>query len=53
VWVDGLDASGASVARAEALPAPQEIFPGTAARFVVRLPNDPAIRTFHVEAVGR
>jgi hypothetical protein len=23
------------------------------ARFLVRLPNDPAIRSFHVEAVGR
>jgi hypothetical protein len=53
VWVYGLDAGGARVAQAETLPVPQEIPPGRAARFVVRLPNDPAIRTFHVEAVGR
>src|SRR5262249_10652188 len=49
VWVDGLDASGGRVARVEALPTPQEIPPGAAASFVVRLPNDPAIRSFHVE----
>ena len=53
VWVDALDAGGVSVAQVEALPTPQAIVPGTAARFVVRFPNDPAIRSFHVEAVGR
>jgi hypothetical protein len=53
VWVDGLDASGGRVARVEALPTPQEIPPGATASFVVRLPNDPAIRSFHVEAIGR
>jgi len=53
VHVDGLDAAGATVARAEVLPTPQTIPPGTAASYVARLPNNPAIRTFHVEAVGR
>jgi hypothetical protein len=53
VIVEGLDALGGTVARTEVLPAPQAIPPGTAASFVARLPNDPAIRTFHVEAVGR
>ena len=53
VWVEGLDASGERVARAEALPTPQAIPPGTAGTFVVRLPNDPTIKSFHVEAVGR
>ena len=53
VWVDVFDADGARLARAEALPTPQEIPPGTAATFVVRLRNDPEIRTFHVEATPR
>ena len=53
VWVDGLDVNGARLARAEVLPTPQEIPPGTEGRFIVRLPNDPGIRTFHVEAIGR
>jgi hypothetical protein len=53
VQVEGLDANGGRVASADALPTPQEILPGTVATFVVRLPNDPAIRTYHVEAIGR
>ena len=53
VWVDGLDEHGTQLARVEAYPTPQQVAPGAAARFVVRLPNDPAIRTFHVEAIGR
>ena len=53
VWVDGLDESGMRLARIEVVPAPQEIPPGAAASFVARLPGDPAIRTFHVEAIGR
>ncbi len=53
LWVEGLDAGGGTVTRTEALPTPQQIAPGTSATFVVRLPNDPAIRTFHVEAIGR
>lgn len=53
VIVEGLDALGGAVAQTEVLPTPQAIPPGTAASFVARLPNDPAIRTFHVEAVGR
>jgi len=53
VWVDGLDATGIRLARAEVLPTPQEIPPGGVGRFLVRIPNNPAIRTFHVEAIGR
>lgn len=53
VWVEGLGADGKVVARAETLPTPQEIPPNAFATYVVRLPNDPAIRTFHVEAIGR
>ena len=53
VWVDGLDAAGVRLARTEVLPEPQEIPPGGAASFRAQLPNDPAIRTFHVEAIGR
>jgi hypothetical protein len=53
VWVHGLDEHGARRAQVEAFPAPQEVPPGSSARFVVRMPNDPAIRTFHVEAIGR
>jgi hypothetical protein len=53
VWVEGLDVNGIALARAEALPTPQQIEPGTVGSFIVRLPNDPAIRTFHVEAIGR
>jgi len=53
VWVEGLDADGGTVAKTEALPTPQEIPAGTSASFVVELPNDPAIKSFHVEAVGR
>ena len=53
VFVEGLDVHDLVIARAETLPTPQAIEPGTEGRFVVRLPNDPAIRTFHVEALGR
>ena len=53
VWVEGLDKNGTRVAEAEALPMPQEIPPGTVGSFVVRLPNNPTIKTFHVEAIGR
>jgi hypothetical protein len=53
VWIDGLDAGGTRVARAEVLPSPQSIPPGSAARFMARLPNDGAIRSFKVEAIGR
>ena len=53
VWVDGLDDGGVRLARTEVLPEEQEIPPGSAARFVARLPGNPAIRTFHVEAIGR
>ncbi|HZP40626.1 MAG TPA: FxLYD domain-containing protein [Candidatus Binatia bacterium] len=53
VWVEGLDADGHVVAETDALPTPQEIPAGTAAKFVVELPNDPAITNFHVEAIGK
>jgi hypothetical protein len=53
VWVDGLDDTGARLARTEVSPAQQEVPPGSAASFVARLPGNPAIRTFHVEAIGR
>jgi hypothetical protein len=53
VTVEGLDAEGGRVASVEVLPVPQAIPPDTAATFLARLPDDPAIRTFHVEAVGR
>jgi len=53
VWVSGLDAAGTSVVRTEVLPTPQAVLPGTEATFVVKLPNDPAIRTVDVQAVGR
>jgi hypothetical protein len=53
VWVDGVDARGTRLARAEAFPSPQIIPPGSSGRFVVRFPNDEAIRSFKVEAIGR
>ena len=53
VAVEGLDAAGGVVVRAEALPTPQAIPPGTVATYVVRLPNDPGIKNFRVEAIGR
>jgi hypothetical protein len=52
VTVEGLDATGGVVARAETLPTPQAVAPGTVATYLVRLPNDPAIKTFRVEAIG-
>ena len=53
VSVEALDEHGMRLAETEVYPTTQEIPPGGAARFVARLPNDPAIRTFHVEAFGR
>ena len=53
VWVSGLDASGNVVVKAETLPTVQLIPPGGSADYLVRLPNDPTIRRFHVEAIGR
>jgi len=53
VSVEALDEQGIRLAETEVYPTPQEIPPGGAARFVARLPNNPAIRTFHVEAIGR
>ena len=53
VTVEGLDDAGALIAETELSPTPQEIPPGGVTSFVARLPGNPAIRTFHVEAVGR
>ena len=53
VSVEALDEQGIRLAETEVYPTPQEIPPGGAARFVARLRNDPAIRKFHVEAIGR
>jgi hypothetical protein len=53
VWVEGRDEQGLGLARIELVPSLQEIPPGGVATFVARLPGDPAISTFHVEAVGR
>jgi hypothetical protein len=53
VWVEALDAKGTRVARGDARPTPQAIPPGTVGTFIVRLPNDPAIKSLRVEAIGR
>ena len=53
VTVEALDEKGQMVARGEATPTPQDLLPGGSATFVVKLPNDPTIRHFHVEAVAR
>ena len=53
VTVEGLDEGGTRIADTELHPDPQEIPPGGAASFVARLPGKDAIRTFHVEAIGR
>jgi hypothetical protein len=53
VWVSALDASGLPRERVESLPTPQDVAPGMAARFVVELADDPLVRTYHVEAIGR
>jgi hypothetical protein len=52
VTVRALNEEGQGIARAEATPTPQALLPGGSAAFVVKLPNDPAIRRFHVEAVA-
>jgi hypothetical protein len=41
------------IARTEVVPELQAIPPGAAASFVAHLPINPAISTFHVEAIGR
>jgi hypothetical protein len=51
--VNALDADGLRRQRVEALPTPQDVPPGTVAHFVVQLADDPLVRTYHVEAVGR
>lgn len=50
VQVNALDGSGRVITTTTALPVPQIIPPGGSATFLVRFPNDPAIRRFHVEA---
>jgi hypothetical protein len=52
VVVEARDEKGQVVVRGEAIPAPQALLPGGSATFVVKLPNDPTIRRFHVEAVA-
>jgi len=52
VAVEALDEKGQVVIRGEATPTPQALLPGGSATFVVKLPNDPTIRRFHVEAVA-
>lgn len=53
VWVNALDAEGMRRQRVETLPTPQDVAPGTVARFAVQLATDPLVRAYHVEAVGR
>ena len=53
VRVEGLDDAGALIAETDLFPTPQDIPPGGATSFVARLPGNPAIHTFHVEAIGR
>jgi hypothetical protein len=53
VWVNSLDELGMIVERVEALPTPQDVPPGTVSRYVVTLSDDPRVRTYHVEAIGR
>lgn len=53
VTVEGLDDAGVRIAATELYPTPQDIPPGGTTSFVARLPGDPAIHTFHVEAIGR
>ena len=51
--MEGLDDAGVQIGRIELEPTPQEIPPGGAAAFVARLPGNPNIHTFHVEAIGQ
>ena len=53
VQVKALDEAGQVVAIATALPTPQAIRPGGSTTFVVRFPNDPTVRSFHVVAEFR
>lgn len=53
VWVSALDESGLALERVQVLPTPQAVPPGTAARFVVQMHDNPRVRTYHVEAIGR
>jgi hypothetical protein len=53
IWVTGLDAGGNVVSRADGSPMQQLVVPGASTRYRVRVANDPSIKTFHVEALGR
>lgn len=53
VQVNALDGSGQVLTSTTVLPVPQVIPPGGSATFLVRFPNDPAIRRFQVEAEVR
>jgi len=50
VKVEALDAAGHVVTTVTALPTPQVLQPEENATFVVRFPNDSAVRSYHVEA---
>ena len=50
VKVEALDEAGHVVTTATALPTPQVLQPEENATFVVRFPNDSAVRSYHVEA---
>lgn len=53
LFVSGVDAGGRTVVRVQTLATPELLPPGGNATWRVRLPNDPGIRTYHVEAIGR
>ena len=53
VKVTAHDAQDRVVAQQEDIPTPADVPPGTDARYVVQLPNDPTITGFRVEATGR
>jgi hypothetical protein len=53
VFVEAIDAAGARVVTRDTYPDAQVVAPGSATRFRVLLPNDPAIRTVRVQAFGR
>lgn len=53
VLVRGVDAVGAVVVETRATPTPQLLPPGGEARYVVRLPDHPAVRAYTATAIGR
>lgn len=53
VLVRGLDATGAVVIETRATPMPQLLPPGGEARYFVRVPDHPTVRTYGATAIGR